>query len=107
MYEAIAISCFVLLFVMTAIWLVLVWWLFRHLREHHAATFEAIGSPSLFWNDSPRNNWLFLRFLFSSQWRALADPAIANAVRFMRRFLIVYVLLFLGVLAIFLSGTIH
>jgi hypothetical protein len=101
----ILLSFFAVLLPMVAVWFVLLSWFFRRLRSRHAATYAALGSPTLFWNNSPRNNWLFLKFIFSSRWRELGDPAVANAVRFMRIFLVVYFLLFFGfVAAIFTSG---
>lgn len=54
-----------------------------------------MGSPSLFWNNSIRNNWLFLKFLFRSEWRALGDPALDNMCRLMRVFLTAFLVLFL------------
>ena len=69
MSETFAIVGFALLMAMVATWFVLISWLFRRLRERHASTYEAMGSPTLFWNNSIRNNWLFMKFLFSSEWR--------------------------------------
>jgi hypothetical protein len=85
MPETIATAWFAVLFAMVAVWFVLISWLFRRLRDHHASTYEAMGSPSLFWNNSMRNNWLFMKFLFGSQWRELGDPAIANCLSFHAR----------------------
>jgi hypothetical protein len=70
--------------VMVTIWFTFLLWLFRRLRNRHKSTYEAIGSPSLWWNNSPRNNWLLLRFMFSSRASGLGDPAIARAVHVMR-----------------------
>ena len=44
----------------------------------------ALGSPTLWWNNSARNNWLLFRFMVSSRPSQLGDPAIARAVRVMR-----------------------
>ena len=99
MSETFAIVGFALLMAMVATWFVLISWLFRRLRERHASTYEAMGSPTLFWNNSIRNNWLFMKFLFSSEWRGLRDPAVANVCRFMRIFIVVYFLFFLGFVA--------
>jgi hypothetical protein len=104
MPETIATAWFAVLFAMVLVWFVLISWLFRRLREHHASTYEAMGSPSLFWNNSMRNNWLFMKFLFGSQWRELGDPAVTNACRFMRVFLVAYLALFLGPVFIVFSS---
>jgi hypothetical protein len=45
----------------------------------------------------------FLKFLCSSRWRELGDPAVANAVRFMRIFLVIYLLLLVGIATVVLS----
>jgi hypothetical protein len=94
MSETFAIVGFALLMAMVATWFVLISWLFSRLRERHASTYEAMGSPTLFWNYSNRNNWLFMKFLFSSEWRGLNDPAVANVCRFMRIFIIAFYFLF-------------
>ena len=106
MPETIATAWVLTLIALAAVWLVLVSWLFRHLRKHHTATYEAMGFPSLFWNNSIRNNWRFLKFLFGSKWRALGDPTVAKACRLIRLFLIAYLSLFLiGLLTATFAGT--
>ncbi len=81
-------------------WFFMVAWLFRRLRKRHPATYEAIGSPSLFWNNSMRNGWLLLKFLFSSKPQELGDPVIRWLARLMRIFLVVYPFFFLGIVAV-------
>lgn len=93
-----------LLFAMLAAWLVLVSWLFSRLRDRHAPTYEAMGSPSLFRNNSARCNWLFLRFLCSSDWRDLGDPAASKVIHSLRILLVVYPILFLACAAILFLG---
>lgn len=82
------------LIVLAVVWLTLVLWMFRRLRTQHAETFEAIGSPSLFWNNSLKNNWLFLKFLFQGQWQQLGDRLLAIGARVMQVLLITYLTLF-------------
>ena len=94
MSETVATTCIGSLFVMVIVWLGLVLWLFHRLRHRHAATYEAIGSPSLFWNNSMRNNWLFLKFLFQGQWQSLGDSQLAIVARFMQIFLVLYLVAF-------------
>jgi len=81
---------FAVLFIMVFIWFALVGWLFHYLRKYHPPTYESIGSPTLFWNNSPRNNWLFLKFLFGSQCQSLNDPRLITVCWFMRVFICVY-----------------
>jgi len=81
-------SLFVLLFV----WLLLVIWMFRRLRSQHAETFAALGSPSLFLNNTPRTNWLFLKFLFQEQWQRLGDRQLSIGARVMQVVFVTYML---------------
>jgi hypothetical protein len=91
-----AIPLFGLLLVMVAIWFLLVSRLFHRLRDCHHSTYMAMGSPTLFWNNSLRNQWLFLKFLLASQWRDLNDPLISRIVPFLRVWLVVYPVLFMA-----------
>lgn len=83
---------------------VLLSWLFRRLRRDYPSTHEAIGSPSLFWDNSLRTNWLLMRFFFRSQWQGLGDSAVANVCRFMRIFLGAYLLIFVGSILVLIFG---
>ena len=99
---AILIAVWAILLVMVLIWFGAVTWLFRRLRNHHQATYESLGSPTLFWNNSPRNNWLFAKFLFGSQWKLLDDPILNIVCPLMRVFLCVYLVAFLILLVAFI-----
>ena len=88
------------LMVMVLVWFVTISWFFHRLRTRHPSTYEAIGSPSLFWNNSMRNNWLFWKFLWSSRIHELDDPVAVRVSVFMRIWIVSYLILFLG-LAIF------
>jgi hypothetical protein len=93
----------VLLIIMAAIWLPFVVWLFRYLRKRHPSTYQAVGEPSLFWNNSMRTQWLFFKFTWSSKPRELGDLVLLNAIRFTRVFLISYLLLFSVIMTAFLT----
>ena len=80
--------------VMVVVWFALILWLFRRLRVQHPATFEEIGSPSLIWNNTPRSNLLFVRFLFSSRPSRLNDAAIRRVAIYMRIHIVCYFILF-------------
>jgi hypothetical protein len=103
MSETIAIAWFVSLFVLAVIGMGLIAWIFHRLRNNHSATYEALGSPSLFWNNSLRNNWLFFKFLFRGQWRDLNDPRLAAVARATQVLFVVYMVGFLGLVIIFLT----
>ncbi len=103
-FSPIVILLLGLLFVMAAACFVLISWLFHRLRTCHPAAYESIGSPSLFWNNSIRNNLWFLKFPFSSQAWELDDPQLSRVVLFLRIFLLFYVVLFLACVVLFLLG---
>jgi hypothetical protein len=89
---------FGLFLAMVAIWFALILWLFRRLRLRHPSVFESLGSPSLFWNNSPRNNFRFLRFLVGSEPSQLQDQTLVRVCAFMRVFLAAYLVLFIVLL---------
>jgi len=66
----------------TVVYLVLCVVMFSYLKRNHLATWDGLGSPSLFWNNSIRNNMLFLKFLLWRDYKRLNDSTltqIANA----------------------------
>ena len=99
MPETVVTTCIGTLFVAVIVWLALVLWFFQRLRHRHAATYEAIGSPSLFWNNSMRNNWLFNKFLFQRQWQSLGDAQLSAVARIMQIFLVLYLFAFAALFA--------
>jgi hypothetical protein len=82
------------LMAMVFVWFALILWTFHRLRTKHSETYEAIGSPSLFWNNSMRNNWLFLKFMYGGGWKMLDDRPLARVIRIMQVLLIAYVVVF-------------
>jgi hypothetical protein len=96
-------AIFAILIAMVATWFALIIWLFRRLRTRHTAVFESLGSPSLFWNNSMRNNWLFLKFLFSSAPHGLSDATLSRVCGFMQVFFAVYLALFVVLIVVTLT----
>ena len=90
MNSTIEVVLFVSFFAAVVVWLGLVLWVFHRLRIRHLATFEAIGSPSLIWNNSMRTNWLFLKFLFGPTWKQLGDQRLALVLNVMRVYIVAY-----------------
>jgi len=80
---------------------ILVWFglgvrLFRLLERDHAEVYARMGSPSLVANNTIRNNWLSLRFLVGGGYRELGDARVTRLCRFMRVFLVAYLLWLVG-----------
>ncbi len=94
MNSTIEVVLFVSLFAAAVVWLGLVLWVFHRLRNRHLATFEAIGSPSLIWNNSMRTNWLFFKFLFGPTWQQLDDRRLAVVLHVMRVYIVMYLVAF-------------
>jgi hypothetical protein len=90
MSSSVATVGFGAMFALAVIWLAAIVWLFRRLRTRHPVTYEAIGSPDLFRNNTLRTNWLFLKFLFGGQWQSLNDASLAIVARGMQVLFVVY-----------------
>jgi hypothetical protein len=101
---AIFIAAWAIMFAAAVVWLATVAWLFRRLRNNHEAQYESLGSPTLFWNNSLRNQWLLAKFLFGSQWKSLNDPVLATACSIMRAFLCAYLVGFVIFMATVFLG---
>lgn len=79
------------------------WWFTARLRRCSPDIYESLGSPS-FKNNSPRQQLRCMRFLFSSEWRRLSDPALVIGYFALRILSGIYVLLFLTMMVLFLRG---
>ena len=64
--------------------------LFSYMKAFHPDEWAKLGSPSLFWNNSLKNNWLFFSFFFRRDYRRLAD------VRLDQRFQVIWGLFLLN-----------
>ncbi len=100
MAELIAAIAFLALLGMAIVWLVLCQWVFGRLKLRHLAKYELMGSPHLFWNNTPRTSWELLRFVLGGGWVGLDDPELTRVGRIMRVLLVVYLVGF----ASFISG---
>lgn len=94
---------FSVLFASILVWFVLGTRLFRLLREDHPEVYESLGSPSLFLNNTIKNNWLSLRFLVTGRYRELGDKRVTRLCNVMRVFLAAYLVWFFGAIFIPLS----
>ena len=90
---------FTVLFTAILVWFALAARLFRLLREDHSEVYESLGSPTLFLNNSIKNNWLSLRFLIAGNFRELGDERVTRLCGFMRIFLVAYFVWFIGPVA--------
>jgi hypothetical protein len=59
-------------------------YLLAYLKRAHPMVWVELGSPSLLLNNSIRNNWLSIKFLWSARHRELHDEKLSRLVWAMR-----------------------
>ena len=74
------------------------------LRTCHVQTWEALGRPTIFRNNSLANSVAVLRFVWRREDHATGDPQLLGMVRALRFFAAVYSLLFVGVVIAFFAS---
>lgn len=99
--DALVAILFVMVWVSCAIGLVLQHVFLSQLRTRHAQTWEALGRPSLFLNNSVSNSLAVLRFLWRREYRCLPDARFVRFANFLRGFLAAYLVLFAVAVAVF------
>jgi hypothetical protein len=87
---------FSLLFGLAVAWLVLVKLLFVLLEQSHPERYDAMGRPSLILRHSPSGVFNMLRFLILRQHRTFGDKMLSRLADGMLCFLVIYLLLFFG-----------
>ena len=75
--------------------------LHRALRERHPAIYDSLGQPTLFWDNSPKNSFAVLGFIFSGRFRETHDVEVIRICRFIRAFNYIYLAFFVGVVIAF------
>ena len=95
---------FGMLFVSCAVGFVLQHLFLSRLRTRHAQTWEALGRPTLFLNNSISKSLAVLRFLWRREYHALSDEQFVRFAGFVRGYLAAYLVLFGVVIAVFLTG---
>jgi hypothetical protein len=81
-----SVGLFCVLVVSVAVYLISVVKLLSRLRQRYPTVYESLGSPSLFTNNSPRNNLKLLGWLYRRDYSDLGDidtERSADRVRFM------------------------
>ena len=101
MNEPLFFAMFITLMAMVFVWFGLCIWVFRRLEHQHPEKYTDMGRPSLFLRNNIQNNWLFLRFLWKSEFDSLSDSSLSRACNFMKIFFVVYCLLFFSMLFLF------
>jgi len=81
--------------------MVLVWFfqlskMFTYLRENHLQEYREMGEPTLFLNNTIKNNIAFLRFIRGSKPSELNDDYLVKKCHFLTKFLYASYSLFIG-----------
>ena len=71
------------------------------LRTRHSKTWEALGRPALFLNNSITNGLAVLRFLWGRDYHALGDVEFSRFATFLRGYMVAYFILFILTVIIF------
>ena len=82
------------LIILVFIWFIFIFYIFKRIKKFHYSTYFNLGQPSLFWNNSFKNNFLFLKFLFSRSYKILNDSVLKRLCDSLIVILCIYVILF-------------
>jgi hypothetical protein len=88
----------------TVVYLILIRRLMVRLSEGHRDTWRELGEPSLFLNNTPRNNMLLLRWLWRRSYLALDAPDDIRLAARVRSLLLTLLLTFLILIGSFLGA---
>ena len=97
MPESLFYTLFATLMLMAFTWFGLVAWLHSRLRNLHPDTYLSLGSPTLFWNNSPRTGWLLIKYIFRPKPIPTEDVSLQRMLVTMKVFFVTYAAL-LGIL---------
>jgi len=104
MNESFYFTLFALLAVMVFVWFGLCTWTFRRLEKSHPEKYLEMGRPSLFLRNNLENNWLFMKFMWRSDYQALNDLPLTRTCSVMKVFLCIYCLLFVSMFFLFFTS---
>ncbi|KPK54328.1 MAG: hypothetical protein AMJ84_01480 [Acidithiobacillales bacterium SM23_46] len=88
------VPLFFVLFASVFVWFGLTSRLYKILATDHPQKYEAMGKPTLFWNNSPRSGWLLVKFIMTREYLALGNQRLVKLGNFMFGFFVVYGVLF-------------
>ena len=95
---------FILLVMSCATGFILHYIFLSRLRSRHLQTWEALGRPTLFLNNSITNCLAVLRFLWRRDYRALGDEEFARFASFLRGYMIAYLVLCVLIFAVVITS---
>jgi hypothetical protein len=94
---------FLCLFPMVLAYLILLHNMFRILADRHSATYQELGSPTLFLNNNIRNSFRFQKFLISQEYKDLNDQALTKLGNIGRIMTVIGIIVFIGFLVSYIA----
>lgn len=88
---------------MAIIGLFLIKYILTLLERKHLNTYKELGEPSIFWNNSAKNNFLFYGFLFKRKYLKLNDRLINILCNILLFYFIIYTVLIITLFFLILS----
>jgi len=76
----------------------------HRLRTRHPETFEQLGQPSLLTNNGVSQQSRIWKFVWRSEFKALDDPKLSTTCRILKWVFVVYVILFLFLVLLIITG---
>ena len=74
------------------------WFTLNYLKKTYPQKWLELGSPSLFWNNSIRNNIRALRFEWSDEHKALKDKFLDKMIRLEKILSMIYFVVFISLI---------
>ena len=102
--QAFYLALLTVLAAMVFLWFGFCIWIFRRLEKNHPEKYSSMGRPSLLLRNNLDNNWLFIKFLWRSEYSILNDQSLSRTCGLMKVFLAIYCVLFLFMLFTFFAG---
>ena len=94
--DILTVAIFPALFVMVAVWFVLISKLYRILERDHPSKYAEMGRPSLFLRNSISSNISTMKFLFAREHKLLNNAPLSRLSDAMLAFFLIYLVLFFG-----------
>jgi len=80
--------------VLALVYLVNVQKLFNYMKNYDSSMYLKLGEPHLIWNNTPKTNYLFLRYLLKNNFAELVNDYSVKKIKFIRKLLFFFVLIF-------------
>jgi len=104
-FQDISAASFPVLCCMVITWFILVKLLLNRLKRFHPKKYQEMGRPSLFFRNNVSGGSAMLKYLITRDHKTLNDPQLSKLSDLMLVFLVIYSLIFFGLLFGFFAQT--